>query len=293
MALRTQVPKFGDWENKDDVPYTVYFEKAKKNRNPKKPPQIYDPSFNDQTSFPAREEAEIKYGESVKSEPQKPKDQDPPETKQKSHVSQEEVDLRKSTDSPTRPKSRQSVASDQGFETSQMHPHHQEKVRNRGSTVSSMWEEVDLRKSADSPAHTKRISRQSVGSDQSFDSSPLHPPQQERVRNKVTTSSLWERKVLSEGSHGSPASSTPGRSRLRQVTLDENADESPAIPKFGDWDDNDPRSGERYTQVFNKAREDKQAAGGKSPIITIENADFYGHRDENVKGCGCFPWGRK
>lgn len=29
---RSNVPKFGNWENEDNVPYTVYFEKARKNK---------------------------------------------------------------------------------------------------------------------------------------------------------------------------------------------------------------------------------------------------------------------
>ena len=61
-------------------------------------------------------------------------------------------------------------------------------------------------------------------------------------------------------------------------------DDGPVIPKFGDWDDNDPTAGERYTQVFNKVREDKHAGGGgKSPMVTTENADFYGQRNESSK----------
>lgn len=62
-------------------------------------------------------------------------------------------------------------------------------------------------------------------------------------------------------------------------------DDGPAIPKFGEWDDSDPRSGESYTEVFNKVRADKHAAGGKSPIITTENAYYYGQRSENPKVC--------
>lgn len=222
MAQLSQVPKFGNWEDQEDVPYTAYFERAKKVRNGKTTPQILDPSTNNGSSFKNQEESEVKNREFTKSQPEILKDQDSPRTNQKSRISQEEVDLRYSTESSTNP---------------------------------------------------KRVSRQSVGSNHSFG-------------NKVSLSS--------EGSYGA-ASSTPGRSRLRQVTRgDETPDDGPVIPKFGDWDDNDPTSGERYTQVFNKVREDKHAGGGgKSPMVTTENADFYGQRNESSKGCGCFPWSRK
>ncbi|KAM0013589.1 putative RPM1-interacting protein 4/NOI4 [Helianthus debilis subsp. tardiflorus] len=112
-------------------------------------------------------------------------------------------------------------------------------------------------------------------------------------RNSNTASPMWERKVSSQGSNGAP-SSTPGRSRLRQVTLgDESPDDSTAVPVFGAWDDNDPASAEGYSTIFDKVREEKHGGGGKSPRITSDNSNFYGHRPEAKKGCGCFPWGRK
>ncbi|XP_022016582.1 RPM1-interacting protein 4 isoform X1 [Helianthus annuus] len=233
LAQRSQVPKFGDWENQDDVPYTVYFEKAKKGRKSKMTPQISDPSLNNNQSFQAPEEAHISYDESIQSEPEKPKVQDSSRTKHETRVSREEVDLRKSSDSSSQP---------------------------------------------------RRVSRPSAGSVQSFDNSPMHPRHHARGGNKAS--------VSSESSYGA-GSSTPGR-RLGPVTRgDENVDDGPAIPKFGDWDDNDPASAEGYTEVFNKARHDKHAGGGKSPMITSENTNYFGQRKEKPKVFGCFPWGRK
>ncbi|GJW34758.1 RPM1-interacting protein 4-like protein isoform X2, partial [Tanacetum coccineum] len=73
-----------------------------------------------------------------------------------------------------------------------------------------------------------------------------------------------------------------GGSRFSQATCgDETPDDSPVITKFGNSDDNDPTSGERYTQVYNKAWEDKQ--GGISLMVTTENADFYGQLNEFSK----------
>ncbi|XP_024977913.1 RPM1-interacting protein 4-like isoform X1 [Cynara cardunculus var. scolymus] len=193
----------------------------------------------------AQDETEVKSGDSTKFEPDRPKGAS--KTKLVTHVSREEIDLIKSSDSPTRP---------------------------------------------------IRTTRQSVGSDQSIDNSPMHPHPQARVGNRGSAGSspMWDRKVSSESSHGA-ASSTPGRSRLKQVTRgEETVDDGPAIPKFGDWDDNDPTAGEGYTQLFNKAREDRHNGGAKSPMITIENANFYGqnrHGNDNTKGCGCFSWSRK
>lgn len=47
-------------------------------------------------------------------------------------------------------------------------------------------------------------------------------------------------------------------------------DDSPAVPKFGDWDENDPASAEGYTQIFNKVREEKQTGAAKVPATSTD-----------------------
>ncbi|XP_071697517.1 uncharacterized protein [Rutidosis leptorrhynchoides] len=139
--------------------------------------------------------------------------------------------------------------------------------------------EGDSSKSLDSPTHPKRVLTQ--------------PHQQARGGTKSNTSSpMWERKGSSDGTHITPTS-TPGRSRLKQVTLgDESPDDSTAVPVFGDWDDSNPASAEGYSHIFNKVREEKHGGGGKSPRISSNDTQFYGQRKPE-KGCSCFPWGRK
>ncbi|KAK8467211.1 hypothetical protein PHAVU_008G279500 [Phaseolus vulgaris] len=39
------------------------------------------------------------------------------------------------------------------------------------------------------------------------------------------------------------------------------SDEGRPLPKFGEWDVNDPSSAESYTVIFNKARDDKKTGG--------------------------------
>ena len=41
-----------------------------------------------------------------------------------------------------------------------------------------------------------------------------------------------------------------------------------AVPKFGEWDEKDPSTGEGFTDIFNKVREDKQS--GVAPAITSD-----------------------
>ncbi|KAK9072449.1 hypothetical protein SSX86_008883 [Deinandra increscens subsp. villosa] len=154
--------------------------------------------------------------------------------------------------------------------------------------------EYETPKNTSTPKHGTHVSREGDSS-KSFDSPKRVPHQQAKGGTRSNTGSpMWERKVSSEGINGGAASSTPGRSRLRQVTLgDESPDDSTAVPVFGDWD-NDPASAEGYSHIFEKVREEKHGGGGgKSPRITNDNSYFYGQRPESKKGCGCFPWGRK
>ncbi|KAK9074107.1 hypothetical protein SSX86_006704 [Deinandra increscens subsp. villosa] len=38
-------------------------------------------------------------------------------------------------------------------------------------------------------------------------------------------------------------------------------EKGPPLPKFGDWDVNDPASAEGFTVIFNKARNEKKTGG--------------------------------
>ncbi|KAF6173220.1 hypothetical protein GIB67_026915 [Kingdonia uniflora] len=40
-----------------------------------------------------------------------------------------------------------------------------------------------------------------------------------------------------------------------------------SVPKFGAWDETDPRSGEGFTVIFNKVKEEKQIGTSKFPTI--------------------------
>ncbi|GAA0141020.1 hypothetical protein LIER_02258 [Lithospermum erythrorhizon] len=191
-----------------------------------------------------------------------------PKGRHEQQLGREEGDLRRSADSP--------VAHDSGMR----------------------------RSSYDSPRHSglsagdtpRKATRQNAGSDLSVEQSPLHPHLQGRIGSQVTSSPSWERKVSTEGSHGQ-ATSTPGRSRLRPVTRgDETPDHGTAVPKFGEWDDNDPASAEGFTQIFNKVQEEKQTGGGKVPIMPSESPYANGQmrdRYDNSKCCFCIPWGRR
>ncbi|XP_039166698.1 RPM1-interacting protein 4 [Eucalyptus grandis] len=45
---------------------------------------------------------------------------------------------------------------------------------------------------------------------------------------------------------------------------------APSIPKFGAWDETDPRSGEGFTVIFSKVKEEKHNASSKIPVLPPE-----------------------
>ncbi|XP_061365695.1 protein NOI4-like [Gastrolobium bilobum] len=53
------------------------------------------------------------------------------------------------------------------------------------------------------------------------------------------------------------------------------------LPKFGEWDVNDPASAEGFTVIFNKARDEKKTGGGGSGRITSQRR--YGSRKDDDK----------
>ena len=55
-------------------------------------------------------------------------------------------------------------------------------------------------------------------------------------------------------------------------------DHSPAVPKFGDWDETDPASAEGYTHIFNKVREERHSGAGKVPVMPTESSYSNGQK---------------
>lgn len=237
LQQRSQVPKFGNWESEEDVPYTVYFDNARKGKKGGKMMNPSDPhEYLDAES----------------------KGQKGPETTKPKHVrrtSREDGDLRKSIDSPLHSDAMSQKSANES-------PHHRQGGLSYGSSKSETEgpkgpdivrtrhehqlsrEEGDLRRPTDSPLRSqagyrkttndsphhrfgglsagdppKRVARTSLESDRSIEHSPLHPHSQAKTGGKGSgvSSPAWERKGSPEGGHGlSP--STPGRSRLRSVT---------------------------------------------------------------------------
>ncbi|CAM8988805.1 unnamed protein product [Rhodiola kirilowii] len=211
---RPHVPQFGKWEGDADVPYTVYFDKARQGRGGGRMINPNDPQENPE-AFPTKTQTErvepVKHG---------------PTHERK--TSREDHDLKQGNVGNKRPPTRTSVGSEHSIDRSPLHPHYQAKITGRGSGSPS-----------------------------------------------------WEGK-------GATAHGTPGRSRLKN--RDDDLDRGAAVPKFGEWDEDNPASADGFTHIFNQVREERHTG---TPNITTENHDYgrSNNKDQKAKCC-CFPWGR-
>ncbi|XP_071715440.1 RPM1-interacting protein 4 [Rutidosis leptorrhynchoides] len=244
---RPTVPKFGNWESEDNVPYTVYFEKARKGKTGGKMINPNDPQENPEMF------ADIKT---------------PPRA------------------APV-PKSRPYTEPEEPVRRQTVRPSHDRRVSREESEYAPSNDNTGRRTSGSAHqrggqgAGTGRQGRNSMGSDHSFDKSPLHPHYQGRVTPKGSASPAWEGKNSYDSSHG-----TPGRSRMKPA---QSPDRGAAVPRFGEWDNN-PSSAENYTHIFNKVREER-ATG--SPMVSGSDArpNYNNQRNQEPKSkCFCFPW---
>ncbi|KAJ7961548.1 RPM1-interacting protein 4-like [Quillaja saponaria] len=260
MAQRSHVPKFGNWESEENVPYTAYFDKARKGRPGTKMVNPNDPQENSDL-FP--DNPAPAPPSKVGPGSQESVGKGSVRSTHERHKSREDGDLKHFIDSPAH---HDSVGSRIASES----PHH--RPGSRGVL----------------PADThRRPARQSAGSEYSIERSPLHRHAR-ATGNSGAPSPSREGKASYESSHG-----TPGRSRLRP-RADESPDRGAAVPKFGEWDESNPASADGFTHIFNKVREERQGGAGHVPGMLTETSNTARKQaaNDNAKGC-CFWWSRK
>ncbi|XP_056159730.1 RPM1-interacting protein 4-like [Syzygium oleosum] len=82
------------------------------------------------------------------------------------------------------------------------------------------------------------------------------------------------KKGLTESSNSLSPSVTSAPKQARQRSGSQPSNDShrraPSIPKFGAWDETDPRSGESFTVIFNKVKEEKHNESSKFPVLPPE-----------------------
>ncbi|KAF8014779.1 hypothetical protein BT93_H0548 [Corymbia citriodora subsp. variegata] len=98
-----------------------------------------------------------------------------------------------------------------------------------------------------------------------------------------------------KGSGGAAYGSSPGANGRSRMRADDSPSSGAAVPRFGDWNVNDPASGDGYTDVFNRIKEERQRGPGAamSSGPNVHASPYTGNRKpnprDNPKSC-CFPW---
>ncbi|KAI3806158.1 hypothetical protein L1987_22051 [Smallanthus sonchifolius] len=247
MAQRPTVPKFGNW-GEDDVPYTVYFDKARKGKLGGKMINPNDPQEN----------------------PEMFADKSPP---------------------PPAPRARPYAEPEEPVHRLAVRPAPDHRVNREDNEYPAPNDNPGRRISGGS-AHQRggqgaaggRPVKNSMGSDHSFDRSPLHPQYQAKVGGKGSASPAWEGKNSYDSSHG-----TPGRSRMKPGRGDDSPDRGAAVPRFGEWDENNPSSGDNYTHIFNKVREER-VTGSPLPSGPDARPNYNIPKNQKTNKFCCFPW---
>lgn len=212
LQQRSNVPKFGNWEAEENVPYTAYFDKARKTRAPgSKIMNPNDPEYNSDSQSQA------------------------PPHPPSSRTKPEQVDtVRRS----------------------------REHMRSR--------EESELKQFGDAGGSSNEAANKRQGrasQNNSYDNkSPLH-----------------------KNSYDGTGKSRPKPTNLR---ADESPEKVTVVPKFGDWDENNPSSADGYTHIFNKVREERSSGAnvsGSSRTPTHQSS----RNPNNTSSCCCFGFGGK
>ncbi|KAK8517264.1 hypothetical protein V6N12_032460 [Hibiscus sabdariffa] len=66
-----------------------------------------------------------------------------------------------------------------------------------------------------------------------------------------------------------------------------------SVPKFGEWDETDPTSGEGFTVIFNKVKEEKHAPQPSNFATVAPEVETMDYSDCHHKKCPTPSWGSK
>ncbi|KAK6932797.1 RIN4, pathogenic type III effector avirulence factor Avr cleavage site [Dillenia turbinata] len=197
----SHVPKFGNWDS-DSIPYTAYFQNARKEK-----------------------------AASVKMNPNDPEENPdlfmPPEGR--------------------------------GFESNSIT--HQKQTSASFASNKSVSNMVDQSKSGSHKTVTS-----ASGGDKSNSDNSLPQPKHRRGRSEKI-------KLSTEGSNSFKLMSMAGL-RSRSHSTDNTGHKVASIPKFGAWDETDPKSAEGYTFIFDKVKEEKHIASATFPSVAAQSVIY-------------------
>nr|CAD1824430.1 unnamed protein product [Ananas comosus var. bracteatus] len=114
-------------------------------------------------------------------------------------------------------------------------------------------------------------------------------PRQKRNSSQSTRGSKVSGGVRSQA-HGHDAKTTERPRRRHGGRGNVTPEREFVVPPFGKWDESNPKSGDKYTGIFEKLREDRQSPMFEPPCPTI-GRDY--DRSPRVKRFLCFSWRAK
>ncbi|CAM6083145.1 unnamed protein product [Calypogeia fissa] len=292
-ARRTHVPKFGNWDANDHMPYTVVFDHARQGRG--KPINPNDPTENP-SMFPAGRGGGGGGGGPGARRHVNPNEPEESTDRAQQERQQQGIVREGSSGSGSGGGGGRGGAQQQQQQQQQISQQRasgaEERRRMSTGQVPSRGPSADLSKR---PNRDSGLDRRDDSPGTSFaDQSPSHPGQRfegsaggrggATAGNRVGSNSpvvdqTRRRSTGEEGQMFAPA--TPNRSRLGNGKTNnatkEDAKGSAALPRFGAWDAQDPGSGDGFTVIFNNARNEKKTGGPVSlnPKTPDRENDLY------------------
>ncbi|KAF3451791.1 hypothetical protein FNV43_RR07887 [Rhamnella rubrinervis] len=250
MANNTHVPKFGNWDN-DNVAYTAYFENARKQKTGAKM-NPNDPEQNPEAFMRGGgtvAESDDPYAIAV---PQPPNNNSKEDMKSvREHA-------------------------DQGQRIRHRRPH--QSYINSISTTGSYNKSITL--------------TESNSDEKSSSDSSLLRHRRTRSDKKKSASHLVPQPISTDNSfphgHGRHKSDITNHSSSSSSMTDPHHRATSSIPKFGEWNEADPRSGEGFTAIFEKVKQEKQIAFANLPTTTVPQQPCNYMNGTQTKRRTCF-----
>ncbi|PKA61259.1 RPM1-interacting protein 4 [Apostasia shenzhenica] len=236
MAQNAHVPQFGNWNDGGDVPYTQYFENARKGKNATKLINPNDPLENPEAFY----QGDVPFHASPYRAPSNPGSMKVKHERQKSQEDvneQQAVNYRSAEASSTKKPASESPL----------------KRREQGNIGNPQ----------------RRASQGNGAFEQSVENSPLHHHQHIGSGSKNGVFSPSREKRSSSEKHGL-APNTPGRSKMKPSS-DYVHDTGSAVPKFGEWDVLDPASADGYSYIFSQVSKEKHSGSTEIPPTSRES----------------------
>ncbi|KAK1578393.1 hypothetical protein Q3G72_029924 [Acer saccharum] len=214
LQNHSHVPKFGNWDKEDNIPYTSYFENARKGKagvrmNPNDPEENPDAFM-------------IASGGGLNST---------------DHGDYQPIQASVNADSDKSKSSEKRLI--EGNTGKRNTYNHQKSGRNKSITSYFSSDRSNSDHSLQQPGHRQLKSDRKKGLGEGINSfSPL------------VQGHSWQ--------------------RSESQSSDEPHHRVASVPKFGAWDETDPASGEGFTVIFNKVKEEKQIASTKFPTVPAQ-----------------------